>query len=50
MQPLYSTFTALAVSSIYIAWQRYVTFRLHRERTIKERVTYMLWTMACQLQ
>jgi hypothetical protein len=50
MQPLYSTFTALAVTSIYVLWQRYIMARTHRERTIKERVTYMLWTMACQVQ
>jgi hypothetical protein len=50
MQPLYSTFTALAVTSIYILWQRYTGVRVRRERTIQERVTYMLWTMACQVQ
>jgi hypothetical protein len=46
---MYSTLTALAVSSIYILWQRYSEVRLRRERTIQERVTYMLW-MASQIQ
>jgi len=50
MQPFYSTFTALAVTSIYILWQRYCEARAHRERTVQERVTYMLWMMACQIQ
>ena len=50
MQPLYSTFTALAVTSIYVVWQRYISARVRQERTIQERVTYMLWTMACQVQ
>ena len=49
MQPLYSSFTALAVTGIYIVWQRYISSRVRRERTIQERVTYMLW-MACQAQ
>ena len=49
MQWLYSTLTALAVVGIYILWQRYSAVRVHRERTIQERVTYMLWTMASQI-
>jgi hypothetical protein len=49
MQPFYSTVTALAVTSIYILWQRYTGTRVRRERTIQERVTYMLWTMATQI-
>ena len=49
MQPLYSAFTALAVTSIYVVWQRYTEAQVRRERTIQERVTYMLWVMASQL-
>ncbi len=48
MQPLYSTVTALAVTGIYILWQRYSDACGRRERTIQERVTYMLW-MASQI-
>ncbi len=49
MQPLYSTVTALAVTSIYILWQRYSEALACRERTIQEGVTYMLWSMASQI-
>ncbi len=49
MQPLYSTLTAVAVTSIYVLWHRYTDTRVRRERTIQERVTYMLWTMASQM-
>ncbi len=49
MQPIYSTFTALAVTSIYVLWQRYTGTRLRRTRTMQERVTYMLWVMASQI-
>ena len=50
MESLYSTLTALAVVGVYILWQRYSVVRMRRERTIQERVTYMLWTMAGQIQ
>jgi hypothetical protein len=49
MQPLYSTFTALAVTSIYVFWQRYTESRVRRVRTLQERVAYMLWTVASQI-
>ncbi|HLJ91551.1 MAG TPA: hypothetical protein VKU02_00025 [Gemmataceae bacterium] len=50
MQSFYTTLTAVAVASIYIGWQRYCDFRMRRDRTIQERVTYMLWMMASQMQ
>jgi hypothetical protein len=50
MQPFYSTFTALVVTTIYILWQRFSDGRLRRDRAIQERVTYMLWTIASQVQ
>jgi hypothetical protein len=49
MEPLYSTVTALAVTIIYILWQRYAESRGRRGRAIQERVTYMLWMMASQI-
>jgi hypothetical protein len=49
MQPLYNTFTALAVSAIYLAWRTYAQAQVQRVRTLHERVTYMLWTMANQV-
>lgn len=49
MQSLYSSVTALAVTAIYILWQRYSEVCGRRGRAIQERVTYMLWTMASQI-
>ena len=49
MQPIYSIMTALAVTMIYVLWQRYSEARVQRQRTIRQRVTFMLWTMAALL-
>jgi hypothetical protein len=49
MQPLYSSFTALAVSVIYLTWRAHAQAEVQRVRTLHERVTYMLWTMANQI-
>jgi hypothetical protein len=49
MEPLSSSVIALAVSGIYVVWQRYTSSRVRQVRTMQERVTYMLWTMASQI-
>lgn len=49
MQPFYCTFTVMVLTTIYTLWQRYSDARARRERTIQERVTYMLWMTACQI-
>jgi hypothetical protein len=49
MQTFYFACTALAVTSIYIVWQRYFEARVRHERTMQDRVTYMLWMTACQI-
>jgi hypothetical protein len=49
MQPLFNSFTALAVSVIYLAWRAYAQAQMQRVQTLRERVTYMLWTMANQV-
>jgi hypothetical protein len=36
----------LAVTFIYCIWQRYALFQFDRERSLRERVAYMLWVMA----
>ena len=41
--------TALAVALIYYSWRDGYYARLCRERTLRERVAYMLWTAAQQL-
>ena len=49
MQSLYSTLTAVAVVGIYIVWQRHADVQMRRERTMQERVTYLLWMVASQI-
>ena len=43
MQMLSATSSTLAVSVIYCLWHAYLQYHLRRERTLRERVTYMLW-------
>jgi len=37
---------ALAVASIFYTWRAYRLAQLHRHRTLRERVAFMLWVMA----
>jgi hypothetical protein len=48
MQAFYTSYMALAVSTIYILWRNYSSARMQHERTLRDRVTYMLWVMANQ--
>jgi hypothetical protein len=36
---------AFSVLTIYYIWRIYLQSRLRRERTLRERLTYMLWVM-----
>ena len=38
------------VVSIYYLWHVYLQSRLRRERTVRERLTYMLWVMAQRVE
>jgi hypothetical protein len=44
-----TTLPTLAVSLIYCLWQAYYRARLLRERTLRERIAYMLWVSARHL-
>jgi hypothetical protein len=37
---------AVAVSAIYCLWQQYHQSEIKRQRTLHERVAYMLWMAA----
>jgi hypothetical protein len=37
---------ALAVSTIYCLWHSYHQIQLQRDRTLRERVAFMLWVVA----
>jgi hypothetical protein len=45
-----SSLGALAVAAIYYGYRHHLCQQLYRERTLRERVTYMLWVMAGQVQ
>jgi len=46
MNPIYCNLAALSVAWIFYAWRAHVANLARRERTLRERVTYMLWVMA----
>ncbi len=46
MIPFVPSVAALTVSTIYCFWQAYRRQLLHRQRTLRERVAFMLWTAA----
>ena len=37
---------SLALASILYSWRMYLEVLTHKRRTLRERVTYMLWVMA----
>jgi hypothetical protein len=41
---------ALAIALIFSIWQRYFQFRLRQQRTLRERITYLLWVIAQQVE
>ena len=52
MPVAYSSFGAAAVATIYIiygAYRDYMMTQVRREQTLRERVTYLLWAMASQV-
>jgi hypothetical protein len=50
MHPMAGSIAALAVASIYFVWKRYYLFQQHQQRTLRERVAYLLWVMAVQIE
>jgi hypothetical protein len=46
MQPVFTSMAALAVASIFYTWRAWQQTQYQRERTLRERVAYMLWIMA----
>jgi hypothetical protein len=49
MAALSLTIPTLAVSVTYCLWHAYRMAYLRRDRRMRERVAYMLWTMADQV-
>jgi hypothetical protein len=48
MQLIVLNTAALTVAAIYYAWRTFYQVRHRRDRVLRERVAYMLWTMATQ--
>ena len=49
MEPLYHSFTALAVTGIYIVWRAYDEMRRQRQGRLHQRVAYLLWVAASRV-
>ena len=46
MNSLLYLFAPIAVATIYTLWAGYREFMLDRQRTLRKRVAYMLWSAA----
>jgi hypothetical protein len=50
MHTICCNLAALSVACIFCTWRAYMDRQARRERTLRERVTVMLWMMANQLR
>jgi hypothetical protein len=50
MQPIVTNMAALAVASLFYFWRGHCQTRQRRRQILSERVAYMLWVMAGQVQ
>jgi hypothetical protein len=46
MQTICCSIATLAVATIYYSWRSYLVEALAHERTLRDRVAYLLWVMA----
>ena len=46
MEIVFCGLCALAVAVLYYTWREYNTRLIEREKTLRERVAFMLWTVA----
>jgi hypothetical protein len=50
MQAIYGSTATLAVAVIFYCWRAYAEDHQYHQRTLRERVAYMLWVMATQVE
>lgn len=50
MQPLVTNMAALAVAILYYLWRAHYQTRQRRQQVLCQRVAYMLWVMAEQIE
>jgi hypothetical protein len=48
MHPFVATMPTVTISMIYCIWNAYVRTQQRQERTLRDRVTQMLWMAAMQ--
>ena len=49
-QPLVTAMPTLAVAAVYCCWTLYLAVLKQRDRRLRERVAFMLWTMANEIE
>jgi hypothetical protein len=49
MSTICCNFAALSVACLFYAWRAHASRLARRERTLRERVTYLLWVVANQV-
>ena len=49
MQPILGNVATLAVALIFYTWKMFLNVRSRKQRVLSERVAYMLWVMAEQV-
>jgi len=50
VQPILTALPTLAVATVYCFWRLCTLALQQRERRLRERVTYMLWVMANEVE
>jgi hypothetical protein len=50
MQPIVTNMAALTVATLFYLWRAHHQTRQRRRLLLRERVAYMLWVMAEQIQ
>jgi hypothetical protein len=50
VNPMIATLPTLAVTAIYYCWHVLYLEKCRRDRVLRERVAYMLWTMALSVE
>jgi hypothetical protein len=49
LQPIFTALPTLAVATVYCFWNVYFAIQKQRERRLRDRVAFMLWQMANQI-
>lgn len=47
--PVFCSAQAVAIATIFCIWRKYHDYMLRREQTMRQRVAYMLWMMAMEV-